>query len=222
MSASQFDSDRLAAMLRRAGTDARPRSDCPSADEIWAALHLEVPTSERERIIDHTAECAVCAEAWQLAMEIQREGSTSIETVSAPGRVHQVPLWARIAAAALVLTAGAVVFLRWQGATNDPQLREGSTREIRSLLAENAPLPRDAFVLRWTGAPEGARYDLVVTTVNLEVVADVRDLERPEYRVDPARLRSLAAGTRLLWRVVAHPPDGSTRSSPTTAVTLQD
>jgi hypothetical protein len=218
VSASQFDANRLAEMMRRARPGARPRPDCPSADQIWAALHREVPTSERERIIDHTGECAVCAEAWQLAMEIEREGSSSIK--ASPGLLHQVPTWARIAAAVLVVAAAAVAISRWQGP--DPQLRQGTKREIRSLLPEDATLKRDAFVLRWDGAPEGARYDLVVTTVNLEVVADVRDLDRPEYRVDPGRLRPLAAGTRLLWRVVAHPPDGSTWSSPTTATTLQD
>ena len=222
MSASRFEPDRLAEMLSSAGAAARPRLDCPSADQIWAALHLEVPPGERERIIDHTTECPVCAEAWQLAMEIERADATRVKPVTQFAWRDHVPTWARIAAAVLVLAVGGVLVARWRQPGERPQVRDGATPAIRSLVPEGAALPRDGFVLRWAGGPDGARYDVVVTTPGLDVIADVRDLERPEYRVDPARLASLASGTRLLWRVVAHAPDGSTVSSATAAAILQD
>jgi hypothetical protein len=92
---------------------------------------------------------------------------------------------------------------------------------IRPLVPTDTSLPRQDFTLRWSSGPDGARYDLVVTTVDLEVIADVRGLDRPEHQVDAARLAPLAAGTRLLWRVVAHMPDGSTLSSATVGVSVR-
>jgi hypothetical protein len=212
-------SERLAELLRDGAITARPRPDCPSADQIWAALNLEVPVEERERIIDHTIECPSCAEAWRLAMEIRRQDATVISAPPA-GRAHSTA-WLRAAAAVLVVGVGTGLVLRWRGPSEEPPVRDQPTNAISSLLPEQATLPRQDFILRWSGGPDGARYDLVVSTVNLEVIADVRGLERSEYRLAPERLASLAAGTRLLWRVVAHMPDGSTLSSATAAVSVQ-
>ena len=76
VSSGRPDSQRLGDALRSAGIDARPRPDCPPAEQIWAALHLEMPAAERERIIDHTIECPSCAEAWRLAMAIEGKDAT--------------------------------------------------------------------------------------------------------------------------------------------------
>ncbi len=222
MSSGRPDSRRLSDALRSAGIDARPRPDCPPAEQIWAALHLELPIGERERIIDHTIECPSCAEAWRLAMAIEGKDVTAVGTPSAaPAWFRQPAAWARVAAAVLVIAVGTAMVLRWGGPSEKPELRDQPPDAIRPLVPEDTALPRQDFRLRWSSGPDGARYDLVVTTVDLEVIADARGLDRPEYRVDPERLASLAAGTRLLWRVVAQMPDGSTQSSATVGVTVQ-
>lgn len=221
MSVERDQSRRLADALRAAGTAARPREDCPAGDQIWAALHLELPAAERERIIDHTIECPSCAEAWRLAMEIDRERSTAVPALVPRYRwMGRTAAWAGAAAAVLVIAVGSLLVRPWlQGP--DPGVRDPATRVVRSLIGDNASLPRQEFLLRWSDGPDGSRYDLAITTAELEVIADVRDLERPEYRVPPDRLANVTPGTRVLWRVVARTPEGATISSATSSVTMQ-
>ncbi len=222
MNADRGDSNRLAARLREAGTDARPREDCPSAEEIWSALHLEVPAADRMRIIDHTAECPVCAEAWRLAMEIEKADSTGIAAspALAPWR-RQPAAWAGLAAAVAIIAFGTVLALRWRTPSPDPVDRDQAANTIRSLIGESASLPRDAFRLQWSSGPAGSRYDVIVTTSGLDEVANVRAIEPSELTIEPARLAALSPGTRLLWRVVAHTPDGRTIASPTYVAIVQ-
>jgi hypothetical protein len=222
MNADRGNSKRLADRLREAGTDARPREDCPTADDIWSALHLELPAADRLRIIDHTAECPVCAEAWRLAMEMENADSTEIEALPALVPWHRRPsAWARLAAAMAIIAFGTVLALRWPTPSPDPVVRDRPANAIRSLLAENASLPKDAFRLEWSSGPAGSRYDVIVTTTGLDDVANVRAIERTELTIEPGRLAPFAPGTRLLWRVVARTPDGRTIASPTYAVIVQ-
>jgi hypothetical protein len=118
-------------------------------------------------------------------------------------------------AAVLVIVAGIALFTRPQPA--EPPFRG----DIQSLIGGAHALPRDNFVLRWSGGPPGARYDLTVTTSELEPLILVRGLERPEYRIAPDRFVGLASGARVLWRVEARTPDGGTISSSTFAVSVE-
>jgi hypothetical protein len=212
------DTRALAARLRSASERSRPRADCPPAEKIWAALRLELPVEERLRIIDHTIECPTCAEAWRLAIELDREiAARGTLSARAGAALSRRSTWAWAAAAVLVLTVGAAVVLRQE---TRPPVRDTQPDVITSLLGENASLPRENFVLRWSAGPSGARYDIVVTTTNLDVIADVRGLERPEYRVPAERLAGLAPGTRVLWRVVAGGQDGSRTASVTFEVSV--
>lgn len=221
MSNDRGDSQRWADALRAAAITAQPRPDCPSADEIWGALHLELPPGDRLRIIDHTIECPSCAEAWRLAMEIERADSTRIAAPVRGPSWAQPQTWVGVAAALVLVALGSVIALQWRGPSVDPAVRDPGTDVIRSLVPEAAALPKQEFRLRWSGGPDGTRYDLVVTTPALEVVDEVRGLERPEHIIDANRLAAVPPGSRLLWRVIAHLPDGSTMSSTTFGVTVQ-
>ena len=181
MSFGRPDPQRLADALRSAGVDARPRPDCPPAEQIWDALHLEMPAADRARIIDHTIECPSCAEAWRLAIAIEGKDATVAGAPPAPRAWFLQPAaWARVAAAGLVIAVGTAVVLRWGGPSEKPGLRDQPPDAIRPLVPEDTALPRQDFTLRWSSGPDGARYDLVVTTVDLEVIADVRELDRPD------------------------------------------
>lgn len=204
------------AALRAASVDGRPRADCPPADRIWDAVRLELPIEERLAIVDHTVECAVCAEAWRLATELGQHTAAAGQKRSPFLTRLQTPGARQLLyAATLVAALGALLLARLSKPTVDPIVRDTSLVAVRSEIQPSASLPRDDFRLRWSGAPEGSRYDLTVTTAELNVVVTARGLEQPEYRVASEHLETLAPGTRVLWRVVAHTVEGTTMSSPT-------
>lgn len=224
MSTKSPDWQRLADALRTAGADARPRDDCPTAEQIWRAVHLELPLDERLHIIDHTMGCPSCAEAWRLAMELDRQGATDLEEPPVPAAAtFQLPAWARIAAALAIVAVGSILGRAvWRGFQGS-DVQRGSTPAvtIRSLLPEAASLPRDAFELQWSSGPPGTRYDVAVTTTAAESVDDSQGLAQPLYRVDPGRLARFPPGTELKWKVTAHLPDGLVIQSDSFAVNVR-
>lgn len=118
------------------------------------------------------------------------------------------------AAAMLVIALGVALI------TFRPQARPAEvavTLQPRNQVG--SALPQQDFVLRWSSGPAGSRYDVSVMTSDLKVVAEGRDLKVTEYQVPPERL-GMAAGTELLWRVVARTPQGATISSSLFAVTV--
>ena len=210
----------LAAALRSRGENARPRDQCPPADAIWKAVHLELPLEERLVIVDHLSECPVCAEAWQLAAEIGQPPGAAAPARRQRALPSTVKTWSLAAAAALVLAVGATFMLRSPAPPVD-RTPGGAGEVLQPAIAEGASLPRDDFRLRWNPGPAGSRYDVVVSRDNLFLLAEARDLDVTEYRVPPETLADLPAGTPLLWRVVAHTPDGTTISSRTQRVSVR-
>jgi hypothetical protein len=217
MSADRPSDDWLAAALH-AGADDRPQEDCPPPERLWDAVSGRLPIGDRMAVVDHVSTCAACAEAWRLAVDLaaaQRAGTEASGGVAhSPGRRRRLNWWTFAAAAALVAAVGAAWLLQPPPVV-DPISRDPGTPVLESRLPEPASLPREEFRLQWTAGPSGSRYDVIVTTVDLTIIADARGLEVPEYRVPPDRLAGVGAGTRLLWRVEARVPDGRTISSRT-------
>jgi hypothetical protein len=211
------ESRRLAAVLREASADSRPREDCPAPDRIWGAVRRELPLHERQAIIDHTIECPTCAEAWRLAMELGQDApAPGVAPPKSATDPNKPVTWTMMRAAATVLLAVGLGFTVWFFRPSvGPVVREPSPGVIQSLVKEGEPLPREGFWLRWSSGSAGERYEVTVTTADLDVIVTARGLERPEYRIPPERLAALPSGARLLWRVVAQTPDGGTISSPT-------
>ena len=198
------DLDRLrASFAARSGSAA---SGCPDGDRLWRAVIGELTPADRRALVAHTAECPSCAGAWRLAREMAPR---------APARTASGRRWPPLAwpvAAALVVAGG--LFLYTRPAGEPPVYREPSAQVIQSLVPEDAPIPRDAFVLRWSG-PEGARYDLRVLDQGMHPVHAARDLVAPEHRVPEEALTGVPAGARLLWQVEVKPPEGGSYWSPT-------
>jgi hypothetical protein len=197
----------------RAGLAARSgvaAGGCPDAERLWQAVSGKLATAERRSLVAHTAECPSCADAWRLAREL---------SPALPARARQS--WVRLAwpvAAALVVAGGMVLYTR---PTKEPaSYRQPAAQAVRSLVPDDASLPRQDCVLRWSG-PEGARYDLLVSTEGLRPVVAARDLEASEYRVPEEALAGLPAGTRLLWLVEVKPPGGGTTRSATFIVRIE-
>jgi hypothetical protein len=212
--------DALSAALWAASDTSRPRDDCPDADRIWRAVAGEVPLDERLALIDHTVDCPTCAEAWRLAMELGARAPTASDERFAPALWLRRPEVRWAAAAVLVIGLGVVLVLRTSSPPPDPVLRDPGVGGIQSVIESGSSLPRENAWLRWTGGPTGARYDLTVTTADLDVLVFVTGLEHPEYRIPPDRLSGLAPGARVLWRVVARAPSGGTTASPTFEISI--
>jgi hypothetical protein len=215
--------ERLRAAHRSAGLDARPRADCPDAARLWDAAAGTLPAEERRDLVDHTAGCPVCAEAWRLAVEIRSEsGPAAGASANAPSRpvASRWPVLA-MAAALLLAVAGGVVLLRAPQGSTVPGFRQAETPGVRSLLPADAPLPREDFELRWSAGPDGSRYEVFVTDESLATLASARDLAAPSFLVPATALDSLSPGARVLWRVRVTLPDGQRRDSETFVATLR-
>jgi hypothetical protein len=213
---------RLLEILSKVPLEGVATPDCPSPETIWDAASGTLSPERVESLGEHAAGCCACAVIWREAIVLTRAVASS-PVVTLPSRgspsgrmtIH----WPVITALAATILLGVVAIclsrvdapLTGAGAVH----REPEARSIRSLLAESMPLARDDFRLRWTEGAAGARYRVQVTTADLDLLSEGRDLERAEFLVPVAALEGVAAGDTLLWQVEAVAPDGSRVTSPT-------
>ncbi len=179
-------------------------------DTLWQAASGELPAEEAARVAEEAAGCAASAEAWRLARAMHGPIATDEQHKDHTGgrADRSFPLRPLLAAAALLLLAFAGWNLFRQSEPSAPPVLRESVVEIRSTLDEDTPLPRDAFVLRWEGTPEGSVYAVEIGTPDLRSLDRAAGLVDAEYRVPVERLESVAAGGRVAWRVEATLPDG--------------
>lgn len=201
-------------------------------ERIWLAVSGALPPEARREVIDLTATNASYAAAWRLAAELwdasggARQAAPGADVAGDGGNgdahagdrgVHWWnPRWLGAAAAVVLGTALAVSTL-----INRPpaaEYRDAGAARLESLVPAGAALPRNAFRLRWSGAPDGARYQVRVTTETLDPVATAGGLTAPELVVEERALAAVPAGARLLWQVDAVLPDGTHVTSATFTV----
>lgn len=199
-------------------------------ERIWLAVSGALPPEARREVIDLTATNPSYAAAWRLAAELwDASGGALVVAPDAdvPGGVGDAhagdggvhwwsPRWLGAAAAVVLGTALAVATL-----VNRPpaaEYRDAGAARLESLVPAGAVLPRNAFRLRWSGAPDGARYQVRVTTETLDPVATAEGLTAPELVVEERALAAVPAGARLLWQVDAVLPDGTHVTSATFTV----
>lgn len=185
---------------------------CPTPDALLAAFTGAAPREARRAVVAHLASCAACAEDWRLAHALLPGGAGEAAQGEAPEPAPVVHgPWLRPAllamAAALCAALGIGLWPRWT-AREAPGYRDGGGHALRALVADDAPLPRDAFRLRWAFAEAGARYAVTLSDAALEPLAEARDLEPAEFVVPEDALRALPDGAPLLWQVEARLPDG--------------
>lgn len=70
-----MNDDELQFAFAHALKGAQPGDDCPPPTDLLDALTMTLPTDRRTAIVDHLAECPVCAEAWRILMLNRPEGS---------------------------------------------------------------------------------------------------------------------------------------------------
>lgn len=202
----------LRAAFASLSANATPGPDCPVPESIWEALRGGMSSRSTAVIVEHTARCHACAEAWRLGREFagQRRADTGApaRTMTFPFRAPAFGVWAGLAAAALLLIVVGIGIVMPPKGQQPIVMRAGEGKTIQSLVEEAASLPRDACVLKWSAPAAGARYTLRVGTQDLTPIASVQGLERLEYRVPMKNLESLPSGATIVWRVEAYLPDG--------------
>jgi hypothetical protein len=198
--------DRLREAFASLAANGQPAPPCPDPDALWRAAHGELAPEVARELVAHTARCPPCAEAWRLAREMEPEVAAS-----AP-RLARSPWFAM--AAAVVVAIGALLFMR---DTSDPpaEYRAGDEPVVRSLVAEDRPVPRERFELRWTPGPPGTSYDLRVATPALVTLTEARNLTDSRFVVPATMLAGLPARSSVLWQVEARFPDGRRATSAT-------
>jgi hypothetical protein len=112
------------------------------------------------------------------------------------------------AAAVLVL----VLLPRDTGRAPDPVLR-GAERTVLRADPATSTLDRRHPVLRWSGAPEGSRYTVVVSTRDLTVLYRRSDVVANELELPPDALSGVAPGGEIVWRIEAIAPGGRRAAS---------
>jgi hypothetical protein len=204
------DSRLREAFARRAG-DARPTPSCPPAERLWSAARGELIPETTQEVVLHTATCAACAEAWRLAVDVAREAALD-RPAAVPDRRSRRAAW--LAGGAALAAAAAIALFVWvRGRGGDHPIDRGGVA-ITSRLDERVPLPRDAAVLRWTSAGDGAIYTVRVTGDEFRVLFERAAVATTEVTIPPAALTSVAPGGRVTWQVDAVLLDGTRRQSP--------
>ncbi|MCP3098120.1 hypothetical protein LZ198_04420 [Myxococcus sp. K15C18031901] len=199
------------------------------ADLVWRAVSGELPPEERRAVVARVAADPAWATAWRLAHELSRAAQEVPKTETpAPGArsrrserparearrfrfAWSHPAWGSVAVAALVLVVLGIT-LRPEV---EPRLRGMDGREVTSLLPDDMALPREAFILRWSGGPDGTLWSLQLSSEDLGVTHRVETQQRAEYQVPASVLAPLPAGAKVLWQVEARLPDGRVRRSAT-------
>jgi len=228
-----YDLDRLRAAF--AEPDEPPHPDrCPPPGEIWAGVHGELPPARLREIVEHLAACAPCAEAWRVALIMERpegaEGAPAEELVQASAAARGSrfrPGWRLYGALGAAAAAVFAVVLGTHdlrraappavpGIVAERGSPAGARTATRWLTPNEAVLPRTGARLRWSGPP-GATYDVTIALVDERgatqpvAIAEARGLEVTEYLLparDLQRVPPQAPAARLQATLTAHLPDG--------------
>jgi hypothetical protein len=187
-------------------------------DRIWLAVSGELSPDERRDLIDRTASNAACAQAWRVAHALWEASQAGSRWTHRRGVRWPSPWLVSAAAALVAITVGGMSLIDWVPAD---QFRASPGLVVSSLIQAETPLPRDAFQLRWTPGPEGSRYQVRVTTEDLQVLVTAADLTVAEFIVGPATLAPLADGRTVLWQVDVLLPEGGRITSPTFIARVQ-
>jgi len=219
--------DPTAERLREAFADASagvgPGPDCADTARIWAAARGELPPAEAQTLVDHALACPACGVAWRLAREVSSGSGQlagTLTTPPAPRHGWTAAHWAAVAAAVIAAVLIPVGVHEWR-APGPSAYRAQDQETIRPLVPEGAVLPRDSFVLRWTGGPPGTRYSVRLVRSDLGTLTEAKGLDATEYLAPADALGDLASGTVLYWRVEAHLPDGRQFVSDTFSVRIE-
>jgi hypothetical protein len=208
MSREQFRDERIREEFLKLHRSTVDEGNCPSLEILWESARAELDNESNEEVILHLGECPACAAAWRFAGEAAPVEAPAAFPASPGGRLARPGF--RIAAAAAVLVIGAGLGWLYFGPDRitEPAYRTQESLVLQPVAEGDAPLNRERCVLRWTPGPEGTRYQVRVTGDDLTVLANGKNLNRPEFLVPESALDGMPPGSTILWQVTADLPDG--------------
>ena len=192
---------------------------CPDPDRIWSAVRGGRTPDEFGRLADHSATCAACALAWQLAEKGSSEiGRPQIQSDRRPWRA-----WYGVAAAMLVAAVALAIQFRVSEpapVTSSPEYRAPVEEAVRSELIEDVALQRNDCTLRWSG-PAGATFNITIADENFGDVYRQTALTGSAFTIPPDALQAIPAGGVIVWQVEALLQDGTRKLSRTFRATVE-
>lgn len=213
MSDRELDALRAAWAAR---TPVSPGPDCPPPEAIWEAVAGKRPDGEVRTMLDHSIQCPDCSALWRLARELHAsagEAAPAAGTNVVPLQRTQRTRWIAIAGALAAAAALAVMLVpRGAGSPPEPVVRGTQGTTLRADPATST-LDRRHPVLRWSGAAEGSRYTVVVSTRDLTVLYRQSGVVATEVELPPEALAGVPAGGDVVWRVDAIGPGGRRTAS---------
>lgn len=213
--------DTLRAAFQSLSDADRREASSDDIDRVWRALDGTLGAEERRELIDRLASDPALAEAWRVAQELHRASGGNANARAA----SRQPLggWRRgwLAAAAVLLITVSAVFLFQRPRQMDDTFRAVEGYSVESLIGADATLSRNEFRLRWSPGPPDTRYQVRVTTEDLQMLMVAADLGAAEFVVPAETLASVASGNRVLWQVDARLPGGERISSATFTARVQ-
>lgn len=202
------DTSDLKTAWRTLGDTGSP-DGCAESERLWDGAHGKLESKETRELVEHLSHCSVCAETWRLAreMSLEAEMEDRDNIFTQPQFLGGGSLFRWLALAASVIVAVALGWRLLPERATD-HVERGTRETVETVMVDGAALPRENFVLEWFPGPEGARYDLLVTTEDLAVVLERGFLAEPSFRIPKSDLTTFPSGTQLLWRVEMALPDG--------------
>jgi hypothetical protein len=190
-----------------------PGPDCSPPDAIWNAVAGHHPETEVQAMLAHSVGCADCAALWRLARELQvterEEASPAPVVPLRPRSWRWLAGGGALAAAALL----AVVLVPRIGQREAAPVVRGRDDGLLRPDPAAETLDRAHPVLRWSGAPQGSRYSVVVSARDLTVLYRRSGLDTPELELPAEALTGVPPGGDVVWRVEAIAPGGRRISS---------
>ena len=183
---------------------------CASPDQIWEAVAGRLPEEQVRDLLSHSLTCADCSALWRLAREM---ASAAGETGTLAPQVEPVPFHRRarglLGAGALAAAAiAALAIVPRLAARQEAPVIRGPEESVLQPDPSTLSLDRNRPILRWSGAPEGSRYAVTVSTPDLTVLVQRNGLLSPELELPEKALLSVAPDSQVVWRVEAILPDG--------------
>lgn len=204
-------------------------------EELWAVVCGEADPRAAAPLVERLARDAALLEEWTVARVFAEEAAAAEARDPAPAEeaaaaepgapaanASAYRSWLALAAVAAAVLVAVLLWPRAQPVRYDGgsgEMRTSTAAALRSTV--EGPLRRDAATLTWTAVEGATRYEVQVTTVDLEPVLAVTGLAQPSVTLDAARLVALPPGTTLLWRVEAVLGDGSRERSETFTIALE-
>jgi hypothetical protein len=192
-----------------------PGPDCAPPEAIWEAVAGNRPAAEVRAMLAHSLGCADCSALWRLARELNSAGqeSPAPSPVVVPVRRAPARRWLAGAGALAAAAVLALLLVPRAGLRETTPVVRGTEDAVLRADPATGTLDRAHPVLRWTGAPEGSRYTVVVSTRDLTVLYRRSGLAAPELELPPETLSAIPPGEDVVWRVEAIAAGGRRISS---------